>query len=575
MKAGDPKVREIFNGNRVLEIPFFQRSYVWKDDNWKRFINDMKDISSTDEEYFFGSLIIKQKSEGVSAKQTKVLIDGQQRITTLIIFFKFLSMNSNDSRLPDTFNTDFKLRNKKEIALHHNHNDREEFEYIINMESYQEKFNSDKHSNSQVINFYKYLIKNIKIDDYDYDTIIRNLKFVSIDLDSHEDEQRIFDTTNSLGVRLTTAALLKNYLFNKEQIDFYESHWKPAFEKDNDTKKFWDARITTGRSTRENIDLFLSSYLQIKLQDKKFNLNSAEKLKLGLIDKLFDGYKQFIGVTKITNEQLVKEIKEYADVYKEYIRYDVMDCTLTDERSIDRINTLIFGLENSVLIPYILFISKNSTREESDKIFCYLESYIIRRIICKATNKNYSTLFYEELISNEINTLDKLKEYINNKAATTEAMPNDKEVYAGFTGSQISNKQAAAVIYMLETKIREWKKHTHPLLALSKYSLEHLMPKNWQKNWGILNIPEEIDKRNATLLTLGNLAIITTSLNASIQDGDWKTKKNGKGDNKGLIEYASGLETLDDILQKDVWDEEAIAERANFLATKSLEVWKN
>ncbi len=96
MKVNDPKIRDIFNGCRVLEIPFFQRSYVWDEDNWERFLEDMKSISADKDEYFLGSLMLKSANKGTSAKEHKILIDGQQRMTTLIIFLKVLSLKANN-----------------------------------------------------------------------------------------------------------------------------------------------------------------------------------------------------------------------------------------------------------------------------------------------------------------------------------------------------------------------------------------------------------------------------------------------------------------------------------------------
>ncbi|MDO4225525.1 MAG: DUF1524 domain-containing protein, partial [Bergeyella zoohelcum] len=82
------------------------------------------------------------------------------------------------------------------------------------------------------------------------------------------------------------------------------------------------------------------------------------------------------------------------------------------------------------------------------------------------------------------------------------------------------------------------------LLGISKYSLEHLMPKKWENNWEKISDKEKRDFRNRKLLTLGNLAIITQSLNSSIRDANWKTKKKGKDKKGGLKLYSSGIKTL-------------------------------
>lgn len=576
MRATDLKIRKIFNGCRVLEIPFFQRSYVWEDHNWERFLEDMKNTSLNQGEYFLGSLMIKTNDEiGTSSKEHKILIDGQQRITTLLIFFKVLCLKSQNNEWRKHFEKDFLLQEDKKIALTHNRNDRNSFEHIMNMESFEKDLGNYKDGNSQVLKFYAYLSKNMDVNNYDYETIISNIRFVVINLNSNDDEQQIFDTTNSLGLTLTTAELLKNHLFSNQEIDLYKEYWEAEFEKDRDTKDFWDKEIITGRLRRKNIDLFLYSYLQIKINDERINVNLTDKSKWRRVDLLFHNYKKFREMNICTKEELVKDIKEYAQIYRENISSEVLDTPLTDQSGIQRINTIIFGLENSTLITFILFILKNTDEQEQNKVFDYLESYILRRVICKSSNKNYNNLFSDELISNELDSVDKLKAYINTKDTKLEAMPKDDEVRSGFSTSKLINNHAAIVLYLLETKIRDEKKHSSTLLARNRYSLEHLMPKKWKNNWGTLSDQEEIDNRNKVLLTLGNLTIITSSLNSSIRDSAWEIKKNGKGNKKGLKAYASGLDIMNDILDKDVWDEKAISQRASFLANKSLEAWNN
>jgi uncharacterized protein with ParB-like and HNH nuclease domain len=125
--------------------------------------------------------------------------------------------------------------------------------------------------------------------------------FVGIDLGIDEDEQQIFDTINSLGVRLTTAELLKNYFFGRDDIENYETKWKLVFENDDETKSFWDREITAGRTKRENIDLFFYSFLQIKLQDKSLNVKSDDKKRLSKFSNLFENYKSFMGTSKNQN----------------------------------------------------------------------------------------------------------------------------------------------------------------------------------------------------------------------------------------------------------------------------------
>ena len=99
------------------------------------------------------------------------------------------------------------------------------------------------------------------------------------------------------------------------------------------------------------------------------------------------------------------------------------------------------------------------------------------------------------------------------------------------------------------------------------------MPKKWENYWPSVQTDDERNARNRRLLTLGNLTIITASLNSSIRDGAWDVKRNGKGNNKGLNHYAAGLDTFSQYLTKSVWDEASISDRCTFLSQKAVFIW--
>ncbi|MFC1861507.1 DUF1524 domain-containing protein [Chloroflexota bacterium] len=100
------------------------------------------------------------------------------------------------------------------------------------------------------------------------------------------------------------------------------------------------------------------------------------------------------------------------------------------------------------------------------------------------------------------------------------------------------------------------------------------MPKKWRNKWAPLGSTEEIYNRNSKLLTLGNLAIITQTLNASIRDSDWTTKKQGNLKNHGLTHFSAGIETLAPYLALEEWNETEIENRAHDLYENALEIWK-
>ena len=199
----------------------------------------------------------------------------------------------------------------------------------------------------------------------------------------------------------------------------------------------------------------------------------------------------------------------------------------------------------------------------------------MRRMICHETTKNYNQLFSERLISNNIITKKALKSYIDSIVDGVNNMPTDENLLNGFHDSKLINKQSAGILYFIESMVRDRTRQSTSLLGLSKYSLEHVMPKKWENNWAAVETESERINRNKKILTLGNLTIITSSLNTSIRDANWNTKKNGGGNKQGLKQYSSGIEIFSSYLDKQDWNESTIEERANFLYEKAKEVWSN
>lgn len=568
MDASKKTINDIFNGNRILEIPFFQRAYVWSEKQWERLLEDMEAVSKTNKPYFLGSVILKQQPTSSASKvgDIRTLIDGQQRLTTLNIFFKVLCLKSDKNAM---FNRTFRLMTD-DLALLHSHNDIDKFTAVLNVTELVPINGEDN-----ITQCYEYFRKNLEIEKLDFQKILANILFVGIDLDPSEDEQQIFDTINSLGVTLTTAELLKNYFFNRD-IALYEKYWKNLFEKDEDVKRYWDREITVGRVKRTFIDLFFDAFLQIKIQDKSFGVKTEDKLAYQRGEHLFESYKDFIkNYLGGNNNILLDEIKEYAEIFAKNFDYEIIDREISATNPIERLNAIIFGLDNSTLISYVLYVLRNVKDQNSrDEIFQFLEAYIMRRMVAHTINKNYNQLFTERFIGNQLVTVEGIKDFIEKSTDTSTFIPTDNEMLEGFNKSILINKQTAGILYMLESKHRKGHLHSTGLLGIHKYSLEHLMPKKWANNWGSLPTQDDIINRNRKLLTLGNLTIITQSLNSSIRDSDWKTKKEGKGDKGGLIEYASGLETMTKYLANDIWDESKIEERAEDLFKIAEKAWQ-
>lgn len=576
MEAGKRTINDIFNGNRRLVIPFFQRTYVWKEEQWSRLLEDMEMISVTEREYFFGSIILKsiQTSSGSTVGDERTIVDGQQRMTTIAIFLKVLGLKTGKGISVDRMF----LLDDDSLAIQHSRGDVEAFEKVMRLNTLVE-IDPGK---SNIIKAYEYFRVNIDETKLDLQKVKNKAQFVGIDLHYDEDEQQIFDTINSLGVKLTTGELLKNYFFTKNAIGDYKKFWEPAFEKDDDCRSFWDKEVISGRLRRNNIELFLSAFLQVVVHSSK-KVKVEDKIVYRRYDKLFVNYKHYIsnyvinGCTSESEKQevltnFIKLLTSYAAKYRDNFDPSILDAEVTSESGIERLMVYIYGLDGTVLIPYLMYVLTNVTdSEEQKKIFEYLESYLMRRFICKGNNKNYSDLFTENLIGNGINSFEALKNYIAGKDKWSSlSMPSNHDLRKAVHEEKYTNVRAHGILYMLESKIRPVGIHSTSLNGYKSYSLEHLMPKNWRSKWGSA---KDADERDFKILTIGNLAIITSSLNSSIRDSEWIRKLNGNGSKKGLRTYAAGLVTMEYVLSSNQWDEDKIYDRADWIADKAIGCW--
>lgn len=580
MQADKENLTTFIGSNQYYEIPFFQRSYVWDVEQWERIIDDAIYASETRKSLFLGAVIFKKRVNAEGLPDGYTIIDGQQRITTLFIFFKVLSLFSGQTAW---FNGTFKKFDGSPV-LRQSRNNITDFEKIIALTSPEDL--GENSNDSQINKAYTYFrlrLRDIFITKenrnssgkriIDYDTIFMLLNFVVIKLDENDDEQQIFDTINSLGVKLTTGELLKNYLFSAGQINDYNDIWKPVFEKDSETISFWNSQMLNGRNLKKTIDIFLYYFLQVKAQDPSIKIDKKQARR---VDNLFVNLKEIVETNHLDKDIFALEISEYGKLFMKCFRRDEEDgeFDVPSTFGLERISFVINNLDSNTLIPYVLFILNGvNSEDEQNKIFGFLETYIIRRLIVDSNNNNYSDLFSENLIGQRINSFEGLRDYILAKDSTVSlAMPNDEAVRIGFhqTHFKSNNKRALGILYLLESLLQT-PNHSTQLKTFGAYTLEHLMPKKWKRHWSNCSISEE--ERDLNILTLGNLAMITSGLNNTIRNYDWATKLVGKNNKPGLKDFAGGLTTIQPYLSLGNWDESTIYDRAEDLANKAIAKW--
>ena len=219
--------------------------------------------------------------------------------------------------------------------------------------------------------------------------------------------QKIFETINCTGIKLTTGEMLKNFLFDETKVDEYERTWKQVFENQNND--YWERELTNGRLSGSHIENFFYRYMLIKMQEPeiKKGLTLSETKSYRQIGGQFEKFRNLINKFNISKEDAVKDIVKYAQIYLDIFKPETLDEVCVQYQGIERLAYLMFMQDTWTMTPYILYLIRNVANEnERNRIFGYLENYLIRRIICKSKNNNYSDMFSENLIGQQIDTLD-------------------------------------------------------------------------------------------------------------------------------------------------------------------------
>lgn len=226
------------------------------------------------------------------------------------------------------------------------------------------------------------------------------------------------------------------------------------------------------------------------------------------------------------------------------------------------------------ILPLILYVYKNvSSSEKRSDMLRLLESYLVRRNVCRLTTKNYNVLFIQfiqklETIRRESGTIDieSLAKIIR-ECDDTNRMPTGEEFGNAFLQKALSNQNAREILFLIALRQLSGGLADLPKMSLENYSVEHMMPMKWEANWMDRGMtPQEKADRNSKLGTLGNLTLVTKRLNSKMQNAAWSEKK------KHLKNY-SRLPLTVPYLDKEKWDEVTIDERAQELAKVAEAIW--
>ena len=552
-------LRLISGPDKKFIIPVYQRPYSWKKKNCEQLLKDLKEVyERKHQSHFFGSVVYVSENNG--SCQEFIIIDGQQRITTVsmlllairnyVLKHPELDVKSiNTKKIKNAYLTDEYADNAKKLKLKLIQNDDDAYNSLIEGKQPIE----DTSITSNYNYFYSEIGKMTAPELEGVYNAISTLDIVSISLkpEDGDDPQLIFESLNSTGLDLETADKIRNYVLmnmkNKEQEKFYRDYWEPLEQ-------------TVGHS---EINKFIRFYLANKtrrLYDEK---------------KLYFEFKYYREGSGLSLESILQDMLEYAGYYREITAADKNSTPYSD------ILKRIGKLDVKTCVPLIMDLFKARSGgyisdEELRKALEVIENFIVRREVCDLPTNALNKLFVQvgaevdkDVNDEDISYYDAFCRELLSKTGRSR-FPNNHEFRERFESYDLYNAKPGMRKYILERlenfSIRELV-DVEKLVDNKTLTIEHVMPQTlsdeWKKqlgeNWELI--------QTKYLNTPGNLTL--TAYNSDYSNSPFEKKKTMP--EKGFL--FSKLTLNDYIKTCDSWGEEQIRERAGILYQKAEKIW--
>ncbi len=569
-------------------IPPFQRGYAWSnEDQWEPLWQDIKNIADRDEQtannataktHFLGAIVLQKLSDGIGKVDHWLVVDGQQRLTTLQIVVAatkaaFAGLNYTDAQAGmrnlmenpsehrnDTENDAFKVR-------HTNPNDREDYQAVMSGNQPSEEIAKAKGGITAA--YYHFLNSienwlNVEPDQREArKTVLEcalttKLEIVAITIDPDEQPHMVFETLNARGEPLQQADLIKNVVMYEAEVvndeRLADELWG-MFTQD----RWWNNISKDGRLTRTHIERFLNFWLNIRQTDEV----TANRMAPVFRQTLYHGqWSQFQRLERI--KAVCEDIRSYGQVYKN-IELDRIE-------KIETFTKRIHAMETGTAIPLALHIWQSDVSME-EKLRCYerLESYLVRRMLCGyASNELNKTLIAVIQDTTAGNLECGLLKRLTSRDRNSGHWPNDAVVIGELTTAGMRGN--AARKKMVLTAVEQYMRRTmgEQLSDAGDLTIEHVMPQSWETNWVMPadtdDMPAAINRRKQVIQQIGNLTLTTEKMNTHLSNGPWVKKRDE-------IRKISTLIMNREIAENETWDEEIIAQRSHQLAEIICKIW--
>ena len=594
-------VHDLFSGADHYVVPSFQRRYVWGEDRqWSPLWQDVADKAAEVLErgkgvrivpHFFGALVLKEQPTGLGQPTRRLVVDGQQRLTTLQIMIIAIADALHDilsktgaERIQST--RDY-LRTLVKNQLGKNDSrykirpfaDRD-FGVLRELVDGKEAVADGKEAVADHVLQKCRVYFRTEVDAWLQadpsgvaeraevlaEVLSRKFEVVGLNLDADEDEYVIFEALNSRGTPLTEWEKSKNHLLSKSrQTSLGEEKFYEKYVACFDISEWWSEVVKLTRFQGSRSELFLNYWLTIKLC-RGITADRA--------------YYDFCNVVK--NEQSLIDMTEvfvdYADVFRH------LDQKEKDHTILGLFRYRLDVLRITVVMPLMMELYRifraNDQFGRFDQCCSMVESYLVRRQIMQWSTRGYRDLFINLLrgVVNRNEADDTRQVLFDGLMSAPWDWPTDDEILSAVLSHRASPGVASSRLRMVLEAVED---HLISIEAgtmaghqrAPRYLwIEHIMPQKWQTHWPLSEGASEEDyrKRDHALTTLGNLTLTTSELDISLAHSRWDKKR-------GSLRRYDNLFLNRDLLKqyRDCWDEATIEERGQSLAEVICNVWPN
>ena len=556
MKAHDAYLTSLLKlSDAVFNIPVYQRNYDWDTDNCQQLFSDLETITFTGKDHFIGSIVYI--SIGTATGPEYNIIDGQQRITSVMLLLKALYDSSNDEMLKKQIKRGFLVNigfdDTPKMKLKQVESDSTVYEKII----MQEVFNEDVFTTTEKAThvyrnylFFKDRISQSSSELQDLFNAVFKLEIIDVCLTT-EDPQEVFESMNSTGKSLTNTDLLRNYLL----MDLTHSKQERLY------KKYW-SQIEKNVGL-ERMEQYMVHYLIMKRKSDSMHINrrSAKVNK----NTLYDSYKIYFPPESKQDdgtEKLMEDMYRYSVLYRKIVNNDNVDTPFAKA-----VYELIHELNAdsvAVFLLYLLNVQQEQEISNEDMLSAVQAciSYVFRlRIFKESTSNQFFALAiqYFERADENAPFVTRVWDALTSGQGRYR-FPKDREFRNTFENMDIYLEFKPPMIRYILYKYE--RRRTKEIVNPENVTIEHILPqepKEWLSHLAEIHDTSYLENTHK----IGNLTL--TKLNSEISNDRFEKKKRFYAD--------SGYAITREISEYEDWNSSKIRKRSSAMAAEAVDIW--